>query len=944
VGSLIGPTDYKPYTNLLTALTPKCSTTEEVFLVKILALPPALENFMKNIIKNNEWWRLPVNEVVKKLASDKERGLSEKEALSRLELYGKNQLPESGGVSVFSLFLNQFSSVIIWILLGALIISGFLGETIDSLAIATIILLNALIGFYQEYRSERSLEALKKMTKPISRVIREGKLQTISSMFLVPGDLVMLEAGDMIPADGRIVSITQLATQEASLTGESSTIGKFIDEINKPDLAIGDRKNMAFMGTVVVRGKGTMIVTETALKTELGEIAQLLTQKEEPTPLQKQLAQVGYQLVFVCIGIVSIIFLLGIFRGNEYIPMLLTALSLAVAAIPEGLPAVVTVALSIGVHRMAKKNAIIRRLLSVETLGGASVICTDKTGTLTKNEMTLQKIWQNGNTFDITGIGYSPEGEYLQNQNPISPDSNADLNLALKIGTLCNGAGLVQNNGQWYIVGDPTEGALLVAAAKAGISKDNLVSEYKFISEIPFDSERKRMSMLYSMQQKNILFVKGASDVITELSTSMIVNGQKISMTENDKKNIHQVNNELASQALRVLAVAYREIPRYTTEIQESAEQDLTFVALVAMMDPPRPEVKDAIKKCARAGIRTIMITGDHKETARAIGKILDIVDEKAETITGSELDKMSDAELKNRISRISIYARTTAEHKMRVVKAWQSRGDIVAVTGDGVNDAPAIQAANIGVAMGITGTEVTKEAADMIIVDDNFASIVNAVEEGRGIYDNIIKFVTYLLSANAAELLVIFWGTFFIYKDFSGNQFITLLPVQLLWLNLVTDGLPAIAFAMDPIDPRAMHQKPRNPNEKILSPKFITEILSLGTIITIGVLIACYIGLRVSPQLAHAMTLTSFVVLELVRVQMIRSRYNISFYSNKLMIFALISSLFLQLCIVYVPYFQRIFHIVPLGYTHWLIIIGIAIGVWATGILIDSFFAKLKV
>ncbi len=883
------------------------------------------------------WWIFGVDEVVDKLGTDKNRGLSAQEAAKRLDRYGENQLQERKKVSALRLFLHQFSSLIVWILIGALVISGFLGEWVDASAIGVIVILNALIGFYQEYRAERSLEALKKMTKPLSRVVRDESLQTVASRVLVPGDLVVLEEGDIVPADGRIIQAVQLSMQEASLTGESTAVDKQVEAIQKENVALGDRKNMAFMGTIVARGKGRMIVAATGMDTEFGKIASSLAEEDEPTPLQRQLDTVGYQLVIACLGVVGIVFFLGVLRGHSYLSMLISSLSLAVAAIPEGLPAVVTVALAIGVRRMAQKNAIVRRLLSVETLGSTSIICTDKTGTLTKNEMTVQKVWVDNKIFDVTGIGYDPEGQILYEQQSIQVQDNQDLSLALKVGVLCNGAHINKVDDKWSIIGDPTEGSLLVLAKKAGFEKKDLEKEYPLEAEIPFNSERKRMSMVRYGSQGRVLFVKGAADVIVDLSSRILIDGQSMELTEEHKKNIQQVIDDLASKALRILAVAYRDL---TDEpVDESIEQNLIFVGLVAMIDPPREEAKKAIEKCRQAGIRTIMITGDHKETARAIGKELGLINNHERAITGVELDGLSDEELKRSLHEIGIYARTSADHKMRIVKAWQAQGNIVAVTGDGVNDAPAIKAADIGVAMGITGTEVSKEAADMVITDDNFASIVNAVEEGRGIYENIVKFVKYLLSANLAELLVIFIGTLFAFKDATGAPYVSLLPIQLLWLNLVTDGLPAIALAMDPIDPRAMDQKPRRSDTKIISSLFILDVVILGVLLAAGVLVACHVGLRISGALGHTMTLTSFVVLELVRVQMVRARYNISLFSNPLMILALLSSLGLQLCIVYTPFFQEIFHMVPLGFFDWSVILGIAIVVWVVGTLIERFF-----
>lgn len=891
------------------------------------------------------WWEHSVDDVVRDLATDKNDGLTDQEAKKRLEKWGENRLPEETQASSFILLLNQFSSPIVWVLLGTLVISGFIGEWADAIAIGIIVALNSIIGFYQEYKAERSLQALKKMMQPVSRVIRDGRVKEIPSYAIVPGDLIMLEAGDFVPADGRIIQTVQMAIQESSLTGESIPVEKQTDALDKKDLRIEDRSNFAFMGTMVVRGKGVMVATATAKNTALGAIATFLTEKEDQTPLQKQLARLGFHLVAICFVIVAGIFLVGMLHGHKPLTMFLTALSLAIAAIPEGLPAVVTVALSIGVHRMAKKNAIVKKLLSVETLGSTSIICTDKTGTLTKNEMTIQKIWVGNRLFDVTGVGYDPKGDFLRENKVVDAQNESDLYRALTIGVLCNGAYLSQQNGMWRIVGDPTEGAFLVVAEKAGLTKSSLEKLYPLVSEVPFDSERKRMSMLREAAEGKMLFVKGASDVLLGLSKKILVEGRVVPLTHEHRVLIEEKTSQFAAQALRVLAVAFRDVSfdgEKVERLDPSLEEDLVFVALVAMIDPPRREAKKAIETCTEAGIRTIMITGDHKDTARAIGGLLQLSDGNNDTITGVELDAMSDRELEHSLERISIYARTSAENKLRIVKAWKQRGAVVAVTGDGVNDAPAIKAADIGVAMGITGTEVTKEAADMVIVDDNFASIVSAVEEGRGIYDNIIKFIKYLLSANFAELFVIFLGSIMTLKDPLGNPHIPLLPVQLLWLNLVTDGLPAIALAMDPINPQAMSKRPRNPRKKILSFYFVIDIVLLGLVLAAGVFFACLLGLRTSADYAYTMTLTSFVFLELIRLHMIRTRYQISFFSNRWLLLSLLISLGAQLCIVYIPPLQKIFHLVPLYPVDWVILIAITLAAWGVGMVLEKFVVRV--
>ncbi len=828
-------------------------------------------------------------------------------------------------------------------LIGASIITGLLGEWIDSIAIGAIVFLNAIIGFIQEYSAERSLEALKKLTKPTSRVIREGKLHKVSSDYIVPGDLVVLEAGDLVPADGRIINEIQLTTQEAALTGESMPIAKRVEKLTEKELSIADRSNMVFMGTIVVKGKGQIIVTSTALHTELGSIASLLqAEKRKKTPLQIQLEQLGHRLVTICFGIVAIIFSLGLWRGSNFISMVLTALSLAVAAVPEGLPAVMTIALAIGMRKMAKRKVLIRRLPSVETLGRTTVICSDKTGTLTQNQMTVRSIWANKKIITVTGVGYEPKGSFEFNNKTIKPTEFPELMLALKIGILCNSAHLEQKNNSWYIIGDPTEGALITAAGKAELEKKSLEIKIPLIKEIPFDSERKRMSMVRNKSNERFVFVKGSPEVILNLSKYILIDGNNVLLTNEYKTEIKTSNKKLAIQALRVLALAYRKIDPNET-IDETVENNLIFVGLTGMMDPPRLQVKEAIERCKTAGIKTVMITGDQKETAFTIASELGLANNYSQVITGTEIEHMDENTLKNRVQELTVYARASPKHKLRIVQAFKSRGEIVAMTGDGVNDAPSIKAADIGIAMGITGTEVAKEASDMIILDDNFATIVNAVEEGRGIYDNIVKFINYLLSSNIAELMIIFIGTFFGFLDLEGNPYISLLPIQLLWINLVTDGFPAIALGVDPANPQIMLHPPKKASEPILSFYFVLKLFSIAFVIAVGAIGACHYGLRTSARLGHTMTFSTLVVLELIRVHMVRSQYHIRFFSNPWLIIALIISFALQLIVIYTPLLQTIFRTTFLGVVEWGVILAVVIVVWTASRLIQAIFHKIK-
>jgi Ca2+-transporting ATPase len=898
---------------------------------------------LKNV---NTWWNQSPEDICLNLKTDLHRGLSNVEAEKRFQEFGPNQLPEQKRVSPLTLLISQFSSFIVWTLIVAAFIAGFLGEWIDATAIGVIVILNAFLGFFQEYRAEKSLAALRKMATPFSKVIRGGELQTLSSEKIVPGDLILIEAGDRIPADGRIIQSIELSTQEAALTGESMPIHKIAELLEKPNLQVGDKKNMGFLGTVAVSGKGYLVVTETGLQTELGKIASLLQGgREEQTPLQIRLEELGHRLVWICLGVVALVFALGFFRGTPLVENLLISISLAVAAIPEGLPAIVTIALSIGVRKMAKRNALVRRLPSVETLGCTTVICTDKTGTLTQNEMVVRSIWVNDSFVDVTGVGYTPEGDFEINHVKINQQDIPELIIALKIGTLCNSAELHQNHNQqkaWNIAGDPTEAALLTAAGKANLFKQDLEQENPIITEIPFDSERKRMSIVRQTPEGPLLFIKGATDIILAHSESILLNGKIETLTAECKKSILDANASLASQALRVLAVAYRPLPQ-DVKIDQSMEDKLILVGLIAMMDPPRPEVKKSIETCKKAGINTVMITGDHKETAVAVAKELKLMKEGTLALTGAELEQMDDQTLADKVRNIAIYARTSAAHKLKIVRAWKSLGEVVAMTGDGVNDAPAIKEADIGIAMGITGTDVTKEASDMIILDDNFASIVNAVEEGRGIYDNIIKFVNYLMSSNIAELLVIFLGMFLGFRDPLGNPFVSLSAVQLLWLNLVTDGFPAIALGLDPVDPTAMNRPPRKSSESIFPFRFAVQLFLTGLVIAVGTLLACHFGLRQSAELAQTMAFTTLVVLEIVRVQMVRSQYHISIFSNPFIIMALASSLLLQLIVVYTPFLQTVFGTVPLNLTEWGVILTVAIAVWFLSSLINLLFKKTK-
>lgn len=893
-------------------------------------------------MNNKNWWLQSEQEISRSFNTDPKRGLSEEEAQKRLKKWGHNELLEPENLSPLVLFFNQFSSFIVWVLIVAAIISGVLHEWINALAIIAITILNAFLGFFQEYRAEKSLIALRKMVIPTSKVIREGVLKTLPSKIIVPGDLILIEAGDRIPADGRFIQSFELSAQEAALTGESLPVHKTTHALEAENLSLGDKENMGFLGTAALQGKGHMIVTETGIHTELGKIAVLLHKGDEgPTPLQKRLQKLGFTLIWFCLGIVSIVFIFGFIRGTPLTENLLISISLAVASIPEGLPATVTIALSIGARKMAKRRALIRRLSSVETLGSTSVICTDKTGTLTQNEMTVRSIWINNTFIDVTGSGYNPEGNFKHNQISIDPQDIPGMLMALKIGLLCNNAELYKKNQKdWVSSGDPTEVALLSLAGKAKLLKQHTENENPLLSEIPFDSERKKMSTVRKTGEGPIIFVKGAADIILSSSEFILLNGKVETLSPDQKKIIADANITLASQAFRVLGAAYRPFSE-DFEINPSMEEKLIFVALFGMRDTPRPEAKESIKTCKAAGITPVMITGDHKETALAVAKELNLWEKNSLALTGTELGQLGDDELKKIIRNVVIFARTTATDKLRIVQTWKALGEIVAMTGDGVNDAPSLKEADIGIAMGITGTDVTKEASDMVITDDNFASIVNAVEEGRAIYDNMTKFICYLASSNIAEIIVVFFGMLINFTDSLGNSFVPLTAVQILWINLATDGLPAVALGVDPINPQGMKRRPRQPSEFIISRTRALHLFLVSSVIAAGALVACYFGINHQREFAQTMTFTSLVILELVAVQIIRSTYNTHIFSNPFIILAMVTSFLLQLLIIYTPFFQKIFNTVPLKIEDWGILAAITGIAWILCRIINRFFSK---
>ncbi|MGZ5053742.1 MAG: HAD-IC family P-type ATPase [Methylobacter sp.] len=801
--------------------------------------------------RSKAWHSQPAEEVLAQLASTLE-GLSSQEAARRLAANGPNELKESNPISPLQIALAQFKSLIIWILIAAGVISGILGEIEDVIAIFTVVILNATMGFYQEFNAQKSIAELKKMVAPQAKVRRDGRVTSVPASQIVVGDILTLEAGDLVVADARLFAAASLACIEAALTGEPEAEAKHSEALAQQEIPLGDRINMIFMGTSVVTGTGQAVVVATAMSTELGRIAGLLDDAEadQGTPLQRKLDAFGRILVWVALAIVALLFGLGWLRGIKLIELAMTSISLAVAAIPEGLPAVVTVALSLGVLRMARRRALMRKLPAVETLGSTNVICTDKTGTLTAGEMTVRALYIANLRYEVTGEGYAPQGEVRFEGNKAEAQHAAPL---LELATVilgCNNAHLVQEGGDWKTIGDPTEGALLAAGIKSGGGRERIEREMPKHHEIPFDSDRKRSTVIRRLPDgKFRALTNGAPGELLERCTHFYTPAAVLPLTVQDREPIQAQISAMAQQSLRVLGSAYRDLDSGIPDglTADAVEHDLVFVGLSGMYDPPRQEVKEAIAKCQSAGIRVVMITGDHPHTAIAIAREIGLAVSDDVAVSGIELDKMSDQELRLRVPKIAVYARVTAEHKQRIIRAWKANDAVVAMTGDGVNDAPAVRSADIGITMGKTGTEVTKEAADMIIADDNFATIVAAVEEGRGIYDNIRKTLQYLLAGSTGELLLM---TFCVIVGLPTP----LLPIHLLWINLVTDGLPALCLAIDPIDPEVMQRRPRHLSEGITDRGFLRPMFLTG-LLTAGVAFAVYYDALQSDALETART-----------------------------------------------------------------------------------------
>ncbi len=868
------------------------------------------------------WHNLSVSEAIESLNSGLQ-GLTREEAESRLAQFGPNELAEKKKISPFMLWLGQFKDFLIIILLVAVVLSAILGEVTEAIVIFVIVLFATTLGFIQEYRADRAMEALKRMAAPTSSVIRNGQEIEIPARELVPGDIVALRTGDKIPADCRLIEAINLKTEEAPLTGESVSIAKTVAPISG-EVSIGDRKNMAFMGTTVVWGRGKAIVTGTGMQTEFGKIATLIQEvEEEPTPLQVNLNKMGKFIAYAALAICFVLATIGILKGHEILEMLIWGVSLAIAAVPEALPAVVTIGLALGVRQMAKRHALIRKLHAAETMGCTTVICSDKTGTLTQDEMTVRRIYVDGKTIDVTGAGYEPKGEFYLNGRAIDVSKDMPLQTLLQIGALCNDTSLASTDGVWNIRGDPTEGALVVVSAKAGLSAQKLNDRFPRTDEIPFSSERKRMTSIHSSPEGKVSYSKGAPEVILDSSSHILKDGTESPLTEKDKAKVLGIATQMAGDALRVLGLAYKrftELPAH----KEDAEAGMVFVGLVGMIDPPREEVKGAVKLCDQAGIKSVMITGDHKLTAVAIAQELGILKEGGMALTGAEVDKLRDEEFEALVGKIDVYARVSPAHKLKVVEALTKRGNVVAMTGDGINDAPALKRSDIGIAMGITGTDVTKETADMVLTDDNFASIVAAVEEGRHIFGNVKKYLVYLLSCNLGEILLMAVAILFGTTFGLAPGVIPLVAIQILYVNLATDGLPAIALSVDPPDLDIMKQKPRPRNQTIFTKEVSVYLLLTGIwtcVATFGVFVW---AVNSGKTFAEAQTLcfVSLILIEFFNAFNCRS-FNFSLFKiglagNKWLLAAIAWELCILCLIVYLPALQGPFHTYALRIQDW--------------------------
>jgi len=875
-----------------------------------------------------KWHNLTVEETLKELDALRS-GLSEEKAKERLHQYGPNELTAKGKTPAVIVLLRQFASPLIYILLAAALIEFFvMHKPTDALVILAVVFLNAIIGFVQESRAERAMEALKRLVVPYAKVLRQGAVTKISASHLVPGDVIILEAGNKIPVDARLIEAASLSVDESILTGESVPVEKFTGAI-KGEAVVADMGNMAHMGCAVVNGRGVAVVTATGMNTEIGKITtQVQETKPPPTPLQRNVARLGRYIGILVLGIIGVLILIGVIKGYSFEEMFTLAVAAAVSAIPEGLPVMVTVVLALGMRRMAKRHALIRKLTAVETMGAVTAICSDKTGTLTESEMTLRQVYLSGRTIEITGAGYRPEGEFLENGQKLDPQNDEGFLLALRISALCNDSTLKSDGDKHQLLGDPTEGALLVAALKAGLNQKALQVEQPRLAEMPFTSEKRYMATLHPCQDgKAVVYVKGSVDRILAMSRQILVNGIAQKMTPEKIAEIEEKNMEMASKALRVMALAYAECSPVPEQLShDHLDGTLTLVALVGMIDPPRQEAKKAIADCKRSGIKVMMITGDQKVTAVAVAEELGLPP--GEAVTGLELGQMSDEELSDRIEGISVFARVEPIHKLRIVNAMKLKGYTVAVTGDGVNDGPALRAADIGIAMGIKGTDVAREAADMVLTDDNFASIVAAVEEGRVIFSNIRRSVFYLLSTNMGELLT--W----IIAIAVGIP-LPVVAVQILWINLVTDGVFTIPLGVEPKHSNVLEDPPRRQKAGIVYSGMLWRIAFIALFMSMGTLFIFRWELpRVGLEEARTIAFSMLVAFQWFNALNARSDqqsiFKLGLLSNRLLLGGLGLAVLLQAMVIYTPPFQKLFYTVPLSLEDWGVVVLMAGGIFA--------------
>jgi Ca2+-transporting ATPase len=880
------------------------------------------------------WFTLAPEAVLATLGTGQE-GLSDAEAAARLEMHGPNEVTAGKSFSSLLIFFRQFTNLLILILLTATAVSVYLGERLDAAVILVIVLACVALGFVQEYRAEKAAAALARLAAPTATVVREGQELTIPSREVVPGDLLLLLAGDRVAADGRLLLAVNLKADEALLTGESRPVHKSVEAV-APDTPVAERHCMVFGGTVITYGRGRAVVTATGMATEFGHIAGMLqTLQEEPTPLERRLAAIGRVLSAICLGVAAGAVLLGIYKGEDFWKMLLWGISLAVAAVPEALPAVVTGALAIGTTRMAKRHAIVKRLPAVETMGSTTVICTDKTGTLTKNEMTVRRLFVDNLEVEVTGSGYDPQGEFRTQEFGYLTPAHPPLAQMGRIALLCNDASLIQEQGGWQMRGDPTEGALLVLGQKVGLDRGRLLQECPRVAEIPFSSERKRMSTIHETPGGLVMYLKGAPESLLPWCSRILTSQGEKPLGDTGRQVIAAQAAAMAGQALRVLGLAYRRLPALPELTPQSEEVELTWTGLAGMIDPPRPEARDAVRRCHRAGIRVIMVTGDHPDTALAIGRELGLVRPGREgVLTGRELNELADPDLAKKLRHTVIFARVSPEHKLRLVELLKHQAEVVAMTGDGVNDAPALKRADIGVAMGLTGTEVTKETAAMILADDNFATLVAAVEEGRAIFDNIKKYLIYLLSCNFAEILVL-TGAFFLGLP------LPLLALQILWVNLTTDGLPALALGVDPKGPDLMRRPPRPRREGVFTRNvnLLLAVISLYLTAALIPLFAYYYlldpkGLGDPREVliqAQTMVFTTLILAELMNAFNCRSDRlslaTVGLRGNRYLVGAVGLSLAMMVAVIHWPPLARLFHVRPLDLDDWLIALTLALG-----------------